>query len=152
MLSKAVLSKAVLSKAVLSKAVPPDGSPRPTAATSGVVSRPADAILVTSSALPVAPRAARVSDSVPPSAASTSSAPGASRGPSGPWATPMMIASACAARGASWLVRNVAVTDPSLVPARPRGLPLVQARHPVVAGVGPLAGWMISPLDLSLVK
>jgi hypothetical protein len=77
------------------------------------------AILVISSALPVAPSAASVAARLPSSAASTSSAPGAGAGPPVPGSTPMMMASAVASRADVWLVSKVVVTAPMLVPARP---------------------------------
>ena len=64
-----------------------------------------------SSCRPVAPRAARVAGKVPPSAAFTSSDPGAGTGPAEVSVTPMMIASAAAVRAAlSLIVSGIVVT------------------------------------------
>ena len=81
----------------------PGSEPRPTATTTEVASWPPAGILVSSSALPVAPSA------VSAAIRSISSVVSVSMGPSWPWNTPMTRASASVVVGADWLVSKVTV-------------------------------------------
>ena len=117
----------------------PPSAPMPTAAMTGAASWPPVAILVTSSALPVAPSAVSVPASVPPSASSMSLVPGAGCGPSAPLHTAMTSASASISWGEVSVMLSVVLTASMLVLRRPAGVegqaqPVAAAADPVGEG------------------